>query len=52
MGLMKMMILDWLVKKDQPIIRRAIAQKRPTAQRNITTYIDYEITLDMAKEKG
>ena len=29
---------------------RAIAQKRPTAQSNITTYIDYEITLDMAKE--
>ena len=29
---------------------RAIAQKRPTAQGNITTYIDYEITLDMAKE--
>lgn len=29
---------------------RALAQKRPTAQGNITTYIDYEITLDMAKE--
>ncbi len=29
---------------------RAIAQKRPTAQSNITTYIDYEITVDMAKE--
>ena len=29
---------------------RAIAQKRPTAQGNITTYIDYEITIDMAKE--
>ena len=29
---------------------RAIAQKRPTAQCNITTYIDYEITIDMAKE--
>ena len=29
---------------------RAIAQKRATAQGNTTTYIDYEITLDMAKE--
>ena len=29
---------------------RAISQKRLTAQGNITTYIDYEITLDMAKE--
>ncbi|MCI7083193.1 MAG: antA/AntB antirepressor family protein [Tenericutes bacterium] len=29
---------------------RAITQKRLTAQGNTTTYIDYEITLDMAKE--
>ena len=29
---------------------RAITQKRVTAQGNITTYIDYEITIDMAKE--
>ena len=29
---------------------RAIAQKRATAQGNTTTYIDYEITIDMAKE--
>lgn len=29
---------------------RAIIQKRLTAQSNITTYIDYEITIDMAKE--
>ena len=29
---------------------RAITQKRVTAQGNTTTYIDYEITLDMAKE--
>ena len=29
---------------------RAITQKRVTAQGNMTTYIDYEITIDMAKE--
>lgn len=29
---------------------RAIAQKRATAQGNMTTYKDHEITLDMAKE--
>ena len=29
---------------------RAITQKRVTAQGNMTTYIDYEITVDMAKE--
>ena len=29
---------------------RAISQKRLTAQGNTTTYNDYEITLDMAKE--
>ncbi|MFQ9922056.1 MAG: phage antirepressor KilAC domain-containing protein [Beduini sp.] len=29
---------------------RAITQKRVTAQNNETTYIDHEITLDMAKE--
>ena len=29
---------------------RALTQKRVTAQGNMTTYIDYEITIDMAKE--
>lgn len=29
---------------------QAISQKRLTAQGNETTYIDHEITLDMAKE--
>jgi anti-repressor protein len=28
----------------------AIAQKRATAQGNVTTYIDHQVTLDMAKE--
>lgn len=40
MGLMKIATLDWLPKK------------RPTnnPKNPITTYIDYEITVDMAKE--
>lgn len=35
---------------DENIDYQAISQKRLTAQGNETTYIDHEITLDMAKE--
>lgn len=35
---------------DENVDYRAMAQKRATAQGNETTYVDHEITLDMAKE--
>lgn len=46
---------DWFPRMcgygfDENIDYRAMAQKRATAQGNETTYIDHEITLDMAKE--
>lgn len=46
---------DWFPRMitygfDENVDYRAMAQKRATAQGNETTYIDHEITLDMAKE--
>lgn len=46
---------DWFPRMctygfDENVDYRAMAQKRATAQGNETTYVDHEITLDMAKE--
>lgn len=46
---------DWIKRMveygfEENVDYRAIAQKRATAQGNETTYVDHEISLDMAKE--